>query len=74
MELDKDTKLDLLQKSTLWKINDVLDENYPFGSILFIDDFVRHPDAKWKQYRIDKAIELLDAYKERRTRIINDLE
>lgn len=71
MELDKDTQLGLLHKHTLMKINDVLDENFQFGEIMFVDKYVRDPNNKWKQERVDKAIKLLDEYKQRRETIKN---
>jgi len=74
MKLDKSIQLDLLHKRTLMKINDVLDENFQFGEILFVDEWVRDPNNKWKQERVDNAIKLLDEYKQRRETIKNSEE
>ena len=71
MNLDKDTQLALLHKHTLMKINDELDENFQFGQILWVDEWVRNPNNKWKQERVDNAIRLLDEYKQRRETIKN---
>lgn len=71
MNLDKDTQLALLHKHTLMKVNDELDENYQFGQILFVDELVRNANNKWKRERVDKAIKLLDEYKQRRETIKN---
>lgn len=71
MNLDKDTQLALLHKHTLMKINDELGENFQFGQILWVDEWVRNPNNKWKQERVDKAIRLLDEYKQRRETIKN---
>ena len=65
MNLDKDTQLTLLHKHTLMKVNDVLDEYFQFGQIKFVDKWIRDPNNKWKQERVDKAIKLLDEYKQR---------
>lgn len=71
MNLDKYTQLTLLHKHTLMKINDELDENFQFGQILWVDEWVKNPNNKWKQERVDKAIRLLDEYKQRRETIKN---
>lgn len=66
MELDISTKLGILQKHTLMKINDELGENFQFGQILWVDEWVRNPNNKWKQERVDRAIKILDKYIERK--------
>lgn len=52
-------------------INDELDENFQFGQIMFVDEWVRSPNNKWKQERVDKAIKMLDEYKQKRETIKN---
>ena len=64
-------QLALLHKHTLSLVNDELDENFQFGQIMFVDELVREPNNKWKQKRVDKAIKLLDEYKQRRETIVN---
>ena len=69
MNLDRDTQLAFLHKHILMKVNDELDENFQFGQIIFVDKWVREPNNKWKQEKVDKAIKLLDEYKQRRETI-----
>ncbi len=72
-ELDKDTKLSLLHSHYLARANDVLDENYIYGCIMFLDEHIRNPNNKWKQHRVDKAIKIMDEYKQKREKVLNDL-
>lgn len=65
MELDKNTQLCLLQKFALGDINSILNENFLLGEIWFVDKYVRDPNNKWKQERVDKAIKVLDEFKQK---------
>lgn len=69
--IDKDTKLYIIHKKYLGLINDVLDENYQYGTINFLDEIVRDPNNKWKQERVEKAIEFLNEYKQKKQEILN---
>ena len=70
--LDLDTKISLLERNTIGQINDVLDEYFQLGQLRFIDKWVRDPNNKWKQERVDKAINLLDEYREKRANLIKE--
>jgi len=71
MGLDKDTKFILLHKHQLMKINDALDENFQYGQIGCVAKWLKDPNNKWKQPRVDEAIKILDEYYKRRTDIEN---
>jgi len=71
-EIDKNTKLDILQNFALREINSILDENFLIGQIKFVDKYVRDPNNKWKQERVDECIKVLDEYKQKIEIINND--
>ncbi len=65
MDLDINTKLDILQKRTLCELNDVLEENYQFGDLKWVEQMILNPDNKWKQHHVDKAILILKKSKDK---------
>lgn len=71
IELDLYTKLTLLEKHTLMKINDILNTNFLLGQILTVDDFLRG-ETTWKDNLVDKCLILLDEYKTRKLEFIKN--
>jgi hypothetical protein len=71
IELDLDTKLALLQKHTLMKINEILNENFLYGQIGFVSKWLLDPNHCWKQNLVDECLVLISEYKQRKKELLS---
>ena len=71
VKLDKETQLALLQKHTLMKINDILDQNFFLGQIFMVEEQLLNKNP-WKDNLVKESLDLIDAYKIKRQELTNN--
>jgi len=71
IKLDKETQLALLQKHTLMKINDILDQNFLLGQIFMVEEQLLTKNS-WIDNLVKESLDLIDAYKIKRQELTNN--